>query len=253
MPISTESDVERRRVERAICPTVVALGVLGFATAVVTIGLAALALGRESRRTPTRAAAVGPARGVVERPGDGGARADAPRDREWCGPRASARRSPSTSGRWGPYERSTRLEGGRCPASPSARPAGLAVVISVTAAALAARSSQSASQADTAVWGRRVPVSFGPPSVADGMRAATGQRAAVTVVASGAIVGAALAAALVFAASVTAGPINTPRSVRLAGTSPPSLGAGTAISTSSEPAALRTTTRLSPGGRRSAS
>ena len=50
-PAWTESDAERRRVERAIRPTVAALGVLGLAIVVVTIGLASLAIGREARRT----------------------------------------------------------------------------------------------------------------------------------------------------------------------------------------------------------
>ena len=49
--ISTETDQERRRVERSIRPTVAALVVLGVAAAAFTVALASLAAASEHRRT----------------------------------------------------------------------------------------------------------------------------------------------------------------------------------------------------------
>ena len=210
VPISTETDVERRRVERAIRPTVAALGVLAVAVAIVTAGLGALAIGRESRRTASdqrqwsqlgvsssgRATVV--LVPVLLAIGSGavlGVGAAFALDVGSVGTVRAIDPSPARA-----------LEGVAIGAA-----AGLAVVISLTAAALAVWSSRSVSRAATTRVGRRAALSFGPPSVADGMRAATGQRAAVTVVASGAIVSAALAAALVFAASLTA-LVDSPRS-----------------------------------------
>ena len=210
MPVSTESDIERRRVERAIRPTVAALGVLGLAIAVVTIGLAALAIARESRRTRPEqrqwgqlgvpssgrtmvvlvpmllaiggAVALGVAAAFILDVGSlGTVRAIDPRPARAVSPFALA------------------------------AAAGLAAAITVTAAALAGRSSRSASRDEPKRAARQAALCFGPPAVADGMRAATAQRGAVTVVAAGAIVSGALAAALVFAVSLTA-LVGTPRS-----------------------------------------
>jgi hypothetical protein len=212
--VATETDPERRRVERAIRPTVTALGVLAAAGAVVTLALAGFAIAREVRQTRAvqrqwrqlgmtrwaRAAvvAVVPLVGIVA--GVGGAVLAS----YLLGTR------PVGVVRVLEPARSLGISGAGLLAA-----AGIFVGATIILVVLVTRASRPGvdetfvrhpAMGRAPLW-----TTIGSPPLADGLRAAYGQRGSLPAIAASAVVCAALVAALVFGASLSA-LVETPRS-----------------------------------------
>ena len=212
--IATETEPERRRVERAIRPTVTALGVLAAAAATVTLALAGFAVAREVAQTrvaqrqwrqlgmtrwertavvavpPLAAIGLGVLGAVIASYLIGTRPIGVVRVLE-------PSRSPGISGT-GVLATGGILVG--------------AAAITVVLVARASRAAVDEASVPRRATGRgRLWTTIGSPPLADGLRAAYGQRSSLPAIAASAVVGAALVAALVFGASLTS-LVDTPRS-----------------------------------------
>jgi hypothetical protein len=209
--ISTETQAERDRVERAIRPTVAALTVLGVAAAIVTLGLAGLAVAREVRHTR-----------AVQRQWHQLGMARAPRTVVGAAPLVVATALGLAVGAVAAFAIGSRpigvvgvLEDGRSPGiSHTGLLAAVAIAVGVVAwtLVLVARSMRPEGVARS---GRRTGVArpwwrVGPPAVADGVRAAVARGSWPAIAGTG-IVSAAFVASLVFGSNL-ARLVETPRS-----------------------------------------
>jgi hypothetical protein len=212
--IATETEPERRRVERAIRPTVTALGVLAAAAATVTLVLAAFAVAREVRRsaaTQRQWRQLG-----MTRRGRTAVVAAPPLAAVGLGFIGAIVTSSLIGTR--PVGVVRVLEPARSPgiSGPSLLAAvGIlvsAAVITVVVVARASRSTVDDVPIRSRTAGRaRLWTAIGSPPLAAGVRAAYGQRSSLPVIAGSAVVSVALVAALVFGASLSS-LVQTPRS-----------------------------------------
>ena len=212
--IATETEPERRRVERAIRPTVTALGVLAAAAAAVTLALSGFAVAREVRQTKTvqrqwhqlgmtrwaRAAvvAVVPLVGTVF----GAVGAVGTSCLIGTRPVGVVRvLKPSTVA--GISGTGLLAAVGICLG---------ATIITLVLVATASRPTVDEMDVPRRVMGRgRLWMAIDSPPLADGLRAAYGPRSSLPAIAASAVVCASLVAALVFGSSLSA-LVETPRS-----------------------------------------
>jgi putative ABC transport system permease protein len=211
--IATETEPERRRVDRAIRPTVTAMGVLAAAAGTVTLALAGFAVARNVRHT---AATQRQWRQLGMTRGARIAVAAAPLVAAISGGVAGAVVAAYFVG-----TRPIGLVGVLEPARSLglSAPSLLAVLAmfvgaSVVTVVVIARASRATADEDVTArhsTGRRAWATVGSPPIAEGLRAALARRSSLPVILGSAVVAAVLLAALVFGASLAA-LVETPRS-----------------------------------------
>ena len=212
--IANETEPERRRVERAIRPTVTALGVLAAAAATVTLTLAGFAVSRDVRQTATplrQWRQLGMTRGARS------AVAAAPvLTAVWLGAVGAVvaaffvGSTPVGVARVLEPDRSPGITGASLLAA-GCIALGSTVVVAVLVARATRPGADDALARNRTTRLARLWTGMGPPAVADGVRAAYGPRTSLPVIAGSAVVTTALVAALVFGASLTS-LVETPRS-----------------------------------------